>query len=327
MRAAVLVETGKIAVKDVQPPEPKAGEVLVRVIVGGICGSDHSLYHGKFGVPLPVIPGHEASGRIEKLGSGVSGLTVGQRVTIQPNLSCFSCPLCRSGHQNICPAKLRLGVDTDGVFAEYVKVPSNRLWSIPEGLEDDAAVFAEPAATAVHALKIMAPRKGDRTLILGAGVMGLLILQLVALEGAEVTACDFNQKRLALAKKLGAAHVIDASDQTASIHSTFDLIYETSGADAALAQAIRFAAPLGRIVVLGLPGKEHAVSPDLIVRKELQIRGSMIYSDEFPQALKLLQSGDLQTEPLISKRLQLDELDGALSRFGTPERVKMLVVI
>ena len=327
MRAAVLVEQGKIEVKNVQPPEPGPGDVLVRVIVAGVCGSDHTLYHGRFGVPFPVIPGHEASGRIEKLGPGVSGLAVGQRVTIQPNLSCFKCELCLSGHQNICPAKRRLGVDTDGVFAEYVKVPANRLWSLPEGLEDEVAVFAEPLATAVHALKIMAPQKGDRALILGAGVMGLMILQLAALKGAEITACDLNEKRLSLAKKLGAAHVIDAKDQTEPFHNSFDLIYETSGAGAALAQAIHFAAPLGKIVVLGLPGKEHAVSADLIVRKELHILGSMIYTDEFPQALELLKSGRLQTHPLISAKLSLQEIDRALSEFSAPSRVKMLVTI
>ncbi len=327
MKAAVLVETGKIEVKNIQSPEPGPGEVLIRVIVAGICGSDYSLYHGKFGVPLPVIPGHEATGRIEKLGSGVSGLEVSERITIQPNFSCHDCTMCRSGHQNICPAKIRLGVDTDGIFAEYAKVPARYVWPIPDGLKDEVAVFAEPLAAVAHALKIMAPRKGDRTLIFGTGVMGLLALQLAALKGAEVSACDLNQTRLALAKRLGAAHVIDANEPTASLPNTFDLIYETSGADSALDQAIRFAAPGGKIVVLGLPGKEHPVSTVLIVRKELQIMGSMIYTDEFPQVLNLLQSGQLQTEPLISKRLKLNELGRALSQFGSPKRVKMLVTI
>jgi L-iditol 2-dehydrogenase len=176
-------------------------------------------------------------------------------------------------------------------------------------------------------MKIMAPRKGDRTLIFGTGVIGLLALELAALKGAEVSACDINQTRLALAKKLGAADVIDTSDQTASQSNAFDLIYETSGADSALAQAIQLAAPGGKIVILGLPGKEHPVSPDLIVRKELQIMGSMIYTDEFPEAINLLKSGQLQTEPLISEKIPLDALDRALSEFGTPNRVKMLVTI
>lgn len=327
MRAAVLVESGKIQIKDVQPPEPGPDEVLIQVILAGICGSDYSLYNGKFDVSLPVIPGHEAIGRIEKLGPGVSGLAVGQRITIQPNFSCHQCSLCLSGYQNICPAKIRLGVDTNGIFAEYAKVPARYVWPIPKGLEDEVAVFAEPLAAAAHALKIMAPKKGDRTLIFGAGVMGLLTLQLAALKGAEVTACDINQTRLALAKRLGTAHVIDAKDQTESVHNTFDLIYETSGADSALAQAIQLAAPGGKIVVLGLPGKEHPVSPVLIVRKELQIMGSMIYTDEFPQVLKLLKSGQLHTEPLISERLPLHELNRALSEFSAPKRVKMLVTI
>lgn len=327
MKAAVLVQPRKIEIKNVQAPEPGPDEVIIRVILAGICGSDYSLYNDKFDVPLPVIPGHEAIGRIEKLGPGVSGLAVGQRITIQPNFSCHACTLCRSGHQNICPAKIRLGVDTDGVFAEYAKVPARYVWPIPDGLKDEVAVFAEPLAAVAHAMKIMAPRKGDRTLILGAGVMGLLALQLAALNGAEVSACDLNQTRLALTKRLGIAHVIDASKPTTSVSNTFDLIYETSGADSALDQAIQLAAPGGKIVVLGLPGQEHPVLTVLIVRKELQIMGSMIYTDEFPQVLDLLKSGRLQTEPLISERLSLHEIDRALTEFSAPNRVKMLVTI
>jgi L-iditol 2-dehydrogenase len=327
MKAALLVEPRKIQIENVQPPEPGPDEVLIRVILAGICGSDYSLYNGKFDVSLPVIPGHEAIGRIEKLGSDVSGLAVGQRITIQPNFSCHDCTLCLSGHDNICPAKVRLGVDTDGVFAEYAKVPARYVWSIPDGLQDEVAVFAEPLAAVAHALKIMAPRKGDRTLILGAGVMGLLTLQMAALNGAIVSACDINQKRLALAKRLGAAQVIDANHPTESVSNTFDLIYETCGADSALAQAIQLAAPGGKIVILGLAGKDYPVPTVLIVRKELQIMGSMIYTDEFPQVLNLLKSGRLNTEPLISERLPLSELDRALSEFAAPNRVKMLVTI
>ena len=327
MKAAVLVEPRTIQVKDVHVPEPGPGEVLIRVTLAGICGSDYSLYNGKLAVSLPVIPGHEAIGRIEKLGSGVSGLAIGQRVTIQPNFSCGECRVCRSGHENICPAKVRLGIDTDGVFAEYVKVPAGYVWPIPEDLEDGVAVFTEPLAVPAHALKKTAPRKGDRTLILGAGVIGLLTLQLAVLHGAEVTACDLEEKRLALAKRLGASQVIDANDPMESAYNSFDYIYEASGAQAGLAQAIQLAGPSGRIVVIGLPGKEYPAPTTLIVRKELKIMGSMIYTDEFPQVLNMLKSGKIQTEPLTSKKLPLSELNYALSEFDTPERMKMLVVI
>jgi len=327
MKASLLVEPRTIQIQDVHTPEPGPGEVVIRVILAGICGSDYSLYHGKLAASLPVIPGHEAVGFIEKLGPGVSGFTIGQRATIQPNFSCRQCPVCRSGHENLCPAKVRLGIDTNGVFAEYVKVPAGYVWPIPEGLEDEVAVFTEPLAVAAHAMKIAAPRKGDRTLIYGVGTIGLLTLQLAVLHGAEVTACDLEEKHLAIAKKLGASQVLSTDDLTESGHYAFDLIYETSGSESGLAKAIQFAAPSSRVVVLGLPGKEHPVPTALIVRKELQIMGSMIYTDEFPQVLGMLKSGQIETAPLITAKIPLSELNRTLQAFASPDRVKILVTI
>ena len=325
MKAAVLIEPRKILVEDTITPEPGSGEVLIRVSLAGICGSDHTLYHGRFGVPLPVIPGHEAVGRIEKTGVGVSGLAVGQRVTIQPNFSCGHCELCRAGHKNICPSKVRLGVDTNGVFAELVKVPADYVWPVPDSLEDEVAVFTEPLAVTVHAMKIWEPRKGERTLIFGAGIMGLLALQLAVLRGAEVSACDLAETRLALAAQLGASRTIGGSVE--SYYNTFDVIYETSGAPASLEQVIRLAAPKGKIVILSLPGKDHPVPTDMIVRKELQIMGSLIYTDEFPESMDILKSGKLKTDLLNTGKLSLDELDNGLREFASPERMKMLVEI
>ena len=327
MKAAWLLEPGKIIVKDTKTPEPGSGEVLIRVSLAGICGSDHTLYHGRFGVPLPVIPGHEAIGRIEKVGDEVSNLAVGQRVTIQPNFSCGSCRLCRAGHKNICPSKVRLGVDTNGVFAEFVKVPADYVWTVPHGLEDEVAVFTEPLAVTVHAMKIWAPKQGDRTLIFGAGIMGLLALQLAAAKGVEVTACDIVESRLEVAKQLGASRTIDMKEPVDSLHGAFDVIYETSGAPEALDQVIRLAAPLGKIVILSLPGREHPVLTDLIVRKELQIMGSLIYTNEFPESMDILKSGKIKTDLLNTGKLSLNELDDGLREFASPGRMKMLVEI
>jgi 2-desacetyl-2-hydroxyethyl bacteriochlorophyllide A dehydrogenase len=327
MKAALLIEPRKLIITDTQPPEPGQGEVLIRVSLAGICGSDHTLYHGGFGVPMPVIPGHEAIGRIEEIGDGVSGLTVGQRVTIQPNFSCGSCPLCRTGHKNICPSKIRLGVDTNGVFAELVKVPADYVWPVPDGLADDVAVFTEPVAVSVHALNIWAPQKDDRTLIFGTGIMGLLTLQLAAAKGGEVTACDIVESRLEMAKQLGASRTIGTQEPVESFYGAFDVIYETSGAPAALDQVIRLAAPLGKIVVLSLPGKDHPVSTNLIVRKELQIMGSLIYTNEFPASMDILKSGKIKTDVLNTGTLSLNEIDNAMREFASPERMKMLVEI
>ena len=327
MKAALLIEPRKIVLEETKIPEPGSGEVLIRVSLAGICGSDHTLYHGGFGVPMPVIPGHEAIGRIEEVGDGVSGLVVGQRVTVQPNFSCGNCALCLAGHKNICPSKVRLGVDTNGVFAEFVKVPAGYVWPVPDDLDDEVAVFTEPLAVTVHAMKICAPKNGDRTLIFGVGIMGLLALQLAAAMGAEVTACDIVESRLEMAKQLGACRIIGTKVPVESMLGAFDVIYETSGAPGALDQVIRLAAPLGKIVVLSLPEKEHPVPTDLIVRKELQIMGSLIYTNEFPESMEILKSRKVKTDLLNTGRLSLNELDIGLRKFVSPERMKMLVEI
>jgi 2-desacetyl-2-hydroxyethyl bacteriochlorophyllide A dehydrogenase len=327
MKAAILTEVGKLIVADTDMPLCGREEVLIRVKLGGICGSDHTLYHGRFGVHLPVIPGHEAVGVIEATGEGVIGLEVGQRVTIQPNFSCGRCALCTAGHGNTCPSKIRLGVDTNGVFAEFVKVPARYVWKVPEALPDEVAVFTEPLSVGVHAMRITSPNPGDKVLIFGAGIMGLLVLQLAVSKGARVTACDLAEKRLSLAKQLGAEDVIGPNASHEDFINTFDVIYETSGVPMALDRVIRLAAPLGRIVVLSLPGKDHSIPIDMVVRKELTIRGSLIYTDEFPEALQILQSGKVKTTPLATGKITLPELDQVLGVFASPERIKTLVEI
>jgi threonine dehydrogenase-like Zn-dependent dehydrogenase len=218
-------------------------------------------------------------------------------------------------------------VDTNGVFAEFVKVPARYVWKVPEALPDEVAVFTEPLSVGVHAMRITSPNPGDKVLIFGAGIMGLLVLQLAVSKGARVTACDLAEKRLSLAKQLGAEDVIGPNASHEDFINTFDVIYETSGVPMALDRVIRLAAPLGRIVVLSLPGKDHSIPIDMVVRKELTIRGSLIYTDEFPEALQILQSGKVKTTPLATGKITLPELDQVLGVFASPERIKTLVEI
>jgi 2-desacetyl-2-hydroxyethyl bacteriochlorophyllide A dehydrogenase len=327
MNACVLVAPRKIEVKDWIDPEPGKGEVLLRITLAGICGTDYSVYSGKFDVPLPVVPGHEGVGVVEKLGPGVSDLTPGQRVVIQPNFPCMDCTLCHSGLGNICGEKVRLGIDTDGIFAEYARVPADYVWPVPDDLGDRIAVFTEPLAVAAHGIKIMPPAEGDQVLVIGVGVIGLLTLQLAALDGVETTASDLLDERLAVARSIGADHAVRADKGKGLEPSSFNLIYETSGAPSALAEAIELVAPGGRIALLGLPADEHPVSTTQIVRKELTIVGSMIYTDEFPQVIELLGSGRIDTEPLISDVIGLDDVDNAIRTFNSPDRIKALISI
>ena len=327
MKAAVMVEDRKMTVTEVDVPEPAEGQVRIKVDLAGICGSDNSLFNGKFHVPFPVIGGHEAVGRVEKLGPGVKTWTVGQRVTIHPNYYCGECQPCQDGFTNICKKKVRLGIDAAGVFAEYVVVPAKQIYQIPDDLPDEKAVFAEPLSVIVHAMGLVPPQKNDNVLIFGAGVMGLIALQMAVQKQARVTACDLEEKRIAMAKKMGAADTIGPSQSLESFADQFNLIFETSGASAALSKAIRLAAPRGKIVVLGLSSIEHPMASEMIVRKELTITGSMIYTDEFPKAIELLRQNKIDTKALTSKRVSLEGLNQALTDFSSPDRIKTLVDI
>ncbi len=326
MRAAVLEQTTKLTIRDLPDPVPGAGEVVIAITLAGVCGTDYSLYNGKFSVPLPVVPGHEGIGVVKETGPGVSNVAVGQRVVIQPNFACWACDLCNSKLDNICPEKVRLGLDINGVFAQYVKVPARYVWPVPEGLDDRTAALTEPLAVAAHGVKILPPAKGDRVLIIGAGVIGLMTLLLAKLEGAKVTVLDLLTEHLSMAENMGADSTYQVGGRNGEPEpSSFDLIYETSGAPSGLADAIGLAAPGGRIALQGLPGTEHPVSTTMIVRKELTIRGSMIYTDEFPGVLELLKSGRIDPTPLISGVIGLDDIDNALKNFTSPDRFKVLV--
>ena len=325
MKAAVYAGPCNIETREVAIPQPAAGQVRIQVALAGICGSDHKLYHDKCGVTPPRIPGHEAVGRIDALGPGVENLSPGQRVTIQPNFGCQDCALCRRGRDNVCRAKVRLGLDCDGVFAEYVAVPARYVWPLPEGLTDEVAVFTEPLAVAAHGRRLARPARAERVLILGAGVIGQLCLQLAILDGAAVTAIDLSAPRLELARRMGAVALYNPSRDPDLEPDRFDVVFETSGAPAALAQAVELAAPGGRIVVMGITAAVHPVSSERIVRKELQIFGSMIYTNEFPECIALLAAGRIQTGPLATSCIRLADLAGALEAFAAPDRIKVLV--
>lgn len=327
MKAALIKDVKQLLVGEVEIPLPAENEVRLKIRLAGICGSDNSMYHGKLAAPFPVIPGHEAIGIVESTGAAATRFQRGQRVTIHPNYFCGECTPCRKGLTNICREKIRLGVDTNGVFADYAVIPEAALVAVPDSLPDEVAVFAEPLAVAAHAMKQVALNQDDRVLVFGAGVIGQLTLQLALLHSSDITACDLVESRLELARRMGAKQTIGDQESLAACESCFDVIYETSGAPAGLEQAIKLAAPGGKIVLLGIPGQDHPVPTVQIVRKELQIFGSMIYTDEIPQSIELLRLGQVKTEPLVSGVISLEQLQDNLEHFSAPQRMKTLIKI
>jgi 2-desacetyl-2-hydroxyethyl bacteriochlorophyllide A dehydrogenase len=327
MKAAVVKGVRDINIEEMNRPQPAENEVLLKVHMAGICGSDYSIFTGKMPVNYPVVPGHEAVGTIEAVGKGVKKLQPGQRATIHPNYFCGQCLPCRKGLTNVCLSKTRLGIDINGVFAEYAAIPEDALYALPDSLPDEVAVFTEPLSVAAHGLNRVSPGEGERVLIFGAGVIGQLTLQLVMSKSRDITACDLVGSRLDLAEKMGAKQTIGADGSLEDLESSFDVIYESTGAPQALDLATKLAAQGGRIVLLGIPGEEHPVSTVRIVRKELTIVGSMIYTDEFNQSIELLEKGLVKTEPLTSGIVPLEKLHDNLENFNAPRRMKTLVAI
>jgi 2-desacetyl-2-hydroxyethyl bacteriochlorophyllide A dehydrogenase len=327
MKAALLVAPGKIEIREVPTPVPGEGDVLIKVALAGVCGTDYAFYSGEISGPLPLIPGHEAVGEIAALGTGIKDLTVGLRVTLQPNFPCGNCKPCREGRGNVCLQKIRLGLDIHGVFAQYVAVPRPFVWPLPERLTYETAVFAEPLAVALHTIKRDPTRPGERVLVYGTGVIGLLLVQLAVLAGGRITAFDISKPRLAVARQLGITQTISSTPDLEKEFGSFHLVYETSGTTEALAQAVKLCAPAGRIVLTGLPATDFPVPAVQIVRKELSILGSMIYTDEFPEVLELLRRQEIKVEPLRSTTYSLDDVAHAFEEFRSPGRIKTLIRI
>lgn len=327
MKAAVLKSIKNLLIEEVAIPEPGENEIRIHIQLAGICGSDSSLYEGKLAASFPVIPGHETVGLIEAIGPSVPAFRLGQRVTVHPNYYCGECPMCKKGLTNICLNKIRLGVDTNGVFANYAVVPAKAVYPLPDSLTNEVAVFAEPLAVAAHAMKVACMKKNDRVLVFGAGVIGQLTLQMALLQSQDITACDLVQSRLDLAKRMGARHTISEQHELDACESAFDVVFETSGAPPALEMAIKLTAPGGKIVLLGIPGQSHPVPTVQIVRKELKILGSMIYTDEIGDCIKILDQGLIKTQPLVSGVISLDQLSENLNNFSSTQRMKTLVEI
>ena len=227
---------------------------------------------------------------------------------------------------NVCRHKVRLGLDVHGAFAEYVAAPESFVWALPEELPFESAVFAEPLAVAFHGFYKALPHPEERVLVYGAGAIGLLFVQLGVLAGADVSATDIAEPRLALAAELGAKRVFNSSELQAEADS-FSVVYETSGVPGALAQILTLSAPGGRVVLTGLPDRESPLPSALITQKELSILGSMIYANEFPAVPNLLREGRIRVAPLLTEMKPLDDLGQALADFRSPHRVKTVISI
>lgn len=297
MKGAFLLKPETIAIRELPRPRPGAGEVLIRVRAVGICGSDMHLYDtGRIGSVVlegPHIPGHEMSGEIVALGDGVTGLSVGQRVVVEPGLACGHCRMCRSGRYNLCGAVRFLGVPPHhGFLTEYVAVPAQWVYPLPEALSFAAGAAVEPLVVGLQAVAQGGVGPESKVAIFGAGMIGLVALEAALARGAEqIWIVDVVERRLGLAKELGATpvnarHEDVVQELRRQTGGGPDVVIEASGAPAAITAAFKSAAKGATFVAVGLPeAPTVALEYTVIVRSGIRIETVFRYANQFPLAL------------------------------------------
>ena len=334
MNAAILHAPKTLAVEHAAARRPGPGEVSVRVRAAGLCGTDYRIWTGERPVAYPRIMGHEFVGQVREAGDAVQGFAPGDRVVVEPNYSCGRCPLCGEGNRNLCLSRVAIGIDVDGGFAEDVCVPARCCWKIPDGVTDLEAVVIEPLAVVVRAVGRAVPRPGESAAVVGIGSLGLLALQVLRAHETRVLAMARTPARLPLARELGADAVhavadgpLAAAAQRFSGREGVDLVIETAGTAEAVSHALALVRPGGRVVLTGLPHEPTPVAFFSVVRREVTIIGSMIYQDEFREALALVVSRHVLTAPLLTHRFPLADIASAFTAHRDPASIKVALLV
>ncbi len=334
MIAAVLHAPRRLELETRQSLSPGRGEVVVRVEGAGLCGTDYRIWNGDRAVAYPRVMGHELVGSVLATGPEVTGLTLGQPVAVEPNYSCGACPLCREGNKNLCLSRTAVGIDVDGGFAHEVTLPAHCCWPAPAGIRDDQLLLTEPLAVVVRAVRRGAPARGETAAVLGVGALGLLAIQVLKARGCRVLAVGRSARRLPLARELGADAVAttEAGDHVGAARALsgregVDLVVETAGTAEAVAQAVELSRPGGRVVLTGLPHEASRLEFFWVVRREISILGSMIYQDEFPEAIALLASNQVNGQRLLTHRFPLDRIGDAFAAHRSPDSIKVALTL
>lgn len=326
MKAGVLKGLGEIVCEEVPRPEPGTGEVLIKVKYCGICGSDiHGYKHGLF--PPGTIMGHEFSGEVVETGSGVQGLSEGDRVTVNPASLCGACRWCRRGQYSLCPSGMSQGIGLSswsGGMAEYVRAKVPQVMKLPQGVSYREGAMIEPLAVALHAVQYADLSLGQSVLVMGAGTIGLLVMQLAGRAGAgKVLVTEMVKSRLAMADRLGADGVYNpARDDLRSIKKVTgegpDVVFECTGVEAAMNDALRLVTRGGRVMLVGMSLEPVTLSHVHILQKELTLKAVLAYSDEFEYAIPMVADNRVDVDSLITTVVPLTEISDAFE-----ERVKV----
>jgi threonine dehydrogenase-like Zn-dependent dehydrogenase len=298
VKSVVLRGSNALELSDEFPePELRPGTVKVKMLAGGVCGSDLSVIHGHRAIPgYPWIIGHEGGGVVTDTAADVAGLVSGDRVVIEPNFSCGKCSWCLRGETKMCENRIILGINSPGVFSEYVVIPAAFAWKVPDDTPKAVLASFEPSVVAHVAVERYLGLGHKDVLVVGAGSQGLIVTALLAQNGYQPAVSEPNEEKLAAAIRHGGTDLREAPA------SCYDLVFETSGVPAGLQTALNRAGKLGTLCVIGQTNRPTEVVSQNIVQKELKINGQLIYNHpvDFRSAVASLANGTL--DPTIALR-------------------------
>lgn len=330
MKAAVLYGQKDLRIEEIEKPNINSDEVLIRVKASGVCGSDIPRVLGTASHYFPNVFGHEFSGIVEAAGDLVGHVKVGDKVSVAPLKPCHQCEDCLSGNHALCKKYSFIGSREYGAWAEYVKSPGMNVVKLPDHLDFVEGAFLEPVTVALHGLLLMDFKPLSTVAITGMGTIGLLTLQCAVIMGArEITVFDVDDERLAVARELGATHVINTrtDDIQAQVKAYtngkgFEMVLETAGVPFTELLCLEIAGNKGSVMFIGTPHQSFTIEPkqfEYMNRKELMVRGSwMSYSAPFPGrewtlGAHYLGTGQIKVDKLIDRKISIEELPAAFA--------------
>lgn len=326
MRAISVDQTGAFTLMEVPIPEPTGSQVLLRVTSCGLCGTDEHVLDGKYALAdYPLTPGHEIGGEVVQVGSEVRGLVSGDRVAVDPNCPCRSCPLCHVGHTNLCQNLAAYGVTQPGGFAEYVVVEEVNCHVLPPGFNPDLVPLVEPLSCVLHGLDRLGPVTGDSVLVFGGGPIGVLIAMTAMSTGAaSVEIVDHSPDRVQQARRLGLTARKEASDA----EGDWGVVVDATGSPAAFRAGFLKTGRRGRFLVLGVPGSDGNARIDFasLVTDEKTIIGSFSLAFSMSRAINMLNNESWNIGELITAQFPLDDFGSAVQSLRSRRAQKTVVI-
>jgi 2-desacetyl-2-hydroxyethyl bacteriochlorophyllide A dehydrogenase len=330
MRAVIIDEPGKIRVGQAPDPEWGPKDVVVKVGACGICGTDIHIIDGEFPpTKYPIIPGHEFGGTVVAVGEEVTGVKVGDRVGVDPNLNCGECYFCQRGQGNLCERWNAVGVTTTGGFAECVAVPERTVYPLPDGMSFAEAALIEPVSCVVHGFHMLQPRVGDSYLIYGAGPMGLQNAQVARFNGARVVAIvDINPNRLDIARSFGFDVLGPTLEEVRHVAPRgFDNVIEATGKTKVAEKAIDAVIRRGKLLLFGVcpPGEKAAYDAFKIYNEEITILGTMAVLNSYGPAIDVISAGAVDAKKMVTHTFPIDQFAEAVDLVRRGDGLKVQI--